>query len=319
MVRRSLWTFCLSFIAITSVSGVPNAPSNLAAQVNGTTVTLTWTAPVGSVLGYVLEGGSSSGLSNLARAIVGPSTSFVAAGIPAGTYFVRVRAIDSTGESAPSNEIVVTVSGPCTTPPNAPVNLTSTVTGQVVSLSWGPSGGCPATNYVLLAGSAPGLSNLAVANVGLATSVSAAAPPGTYYVRAYGQNAFGFSGPSNEVVAQVSAPVNYSGTWTLTRTGSSAYPWIAQYRTFTVVLIQTGTALSGWILPAGRTTPTAFHPISAVLPDGRARFGSESPGNYWNDFSDAYFTMTLDSTQNRMTGTCTQMFTCTTATAVRIP
>lgn len=58
--------------------------------------------------------------------------------------------------------------------------------------------------------------------------------------------------------------------------------------------------------------------MSRVLPDGPANFGSESPGNYWNDFSDAYFTMTLDSTQNRMTGTCLP-FTCMTATAVRIP
>jgi hypothetical protein len=316
MVRRVACTLILLFVGVSALSGVPNAPTNLTAQVIGTTVTLTWSAPAGPVLGYVLEGGSSSGLSNLARAVVPATTSFVAAGIPAGTYFVRVRAIDASGESAPSNEIVVTVSGPCATPPNAPVNLRSTVTGQAVNLTWTPGGGCAPSGFVLLAGSGPGLSNLAVANVGLATSVSAAAPPGNYYVRAHAQNSFGVSGPSNEILVQIAAPPNYTGVWTLTRTGS--YSWITQYRVLTVALVQNGTALSGWILPQGRTTPTPLAAHLGVLPDGRAFFGNESIYNYWNDYSDAYFTMTLNASQNQMTGMCNSDFTCTSASAVRI-
>jgi hypothetical protein len=44
---------------------------------------------------------------------------------------------------------------------------------------------------------------VAVANVGLAPSLSTSAPSGTYYIRAYAQNAFGSSGPSNEVTVRV--------------------------------------------------------------------------------------------------------------------
>ena len=40
---------------------------------------------------------------------VGLQTSFAASGVPPGTYFVRVRAGNDTGISAPSNEVVVTV------------------------------------------------------------------------------------------------------------------------------------------------------------------------------------------------------------------
>ena len=87
--------------------------------------------------------------------------------------------------------------------PNAPVGLTSTVSGLVVSLTWASSGGCPPSNFALHVGTAPGLSNLAIVNVGLATSLSASAPPGLYYARLFAQNPFGTSGPSNEVIVQV--------------------------------------------------------------------------------------------------------------------
>ena len=85
------------------------------------------------------------------------------------------------------------------------LGLTRTISGSVVTFSWSAGGGCTATNYVLLAGSAPGLSNVAIANVGGATSFSAAAPVGTYYVRVVGQNAFGSSPASNETSFTVAA------------------------------------------------------------------------------------------------------------------
>jgi hypothetical protein len=55
------------------------------------------------------------------------------------------------------------------------------------------------------AGSAPGLSNIAVANVGPVLTLSAVAPPGTYFVRVFAQNAFGSSAASNEIVVVVGA------------------------------------------------------------------------------------------------------------------
>jgi hypothetical protein len=49
------------------------------------------------------------------------------------------------------------------------------------------------------------LSNIAVANVGPVLTLSAVAPPGTYFVRVFAQNAFGSSAASNEIVVVVGA------------------------------------------------------------------------------------------------------------------
>ncbi len=126
--------------------------------------------------------------------------------MPAGTYFVRVRAIGADGESLPSNEVTLVVgSNPgCAAPPNAPINLVGNVSGSVVTLTWASGGGCPASNYQVQAGSAPGLSNVAVVNNGLSLALTASGPPGTYYVRVIAQNAFGASSASNQVVVQIS-------------------------------------------------------------------------------------------------------------------
>ncbi len=86
-----------------------NAPGSpaLAAAVTGQTVTLSWTDP-GDTTHFEVEAGSAPGLRDLlvtARA----GTSFIAAGVPPGTYYVRVRAGNEIGRSAPSNELRVVV------------------------------------------------------------------------------------------------------------------------------------------------------------------------------------------------------------------
>jgi hypothetical protein len=83
-----------------------------------------------------------------------------------------------------------------------PANLTATVNGSTVSLAW--TGDDP--QWILEAGSAPGLSNLA--RFALPTSnpayVVTGVPPGTYYVRVRGVRN-GVVGPaSNEIVLSVS-------------------------------------------------------------------------------------------------------------------
>jgi hypothetical protein len=198
----------VSLLAVTA-GAIPSAPTNLTAQVVGNTVTLTWTAPPGAVSGYKLEAGSAAGLSNLANLPVGPTPAFSATGVANGIYYVRVRAIDLTGESQPSNEVVVTVgTAGCTAPPNAPLNLTATVTGATVTLSWLSGGGCAASNFSVRAGTAPGSSNAAIANVGAVLSLTATGPNGTYYVRVVAQNTFGTSAPSNEVIVQIGGAVS---------------------------------------------------------------------------------------------------------------
>ncbi len=72
---------------------------------------ISWRAPTsgGAVTGYVLEAGSAPGLSDIALIPLGPTTGLSAAGVPAGTYHLRVRAVGAAGVSAPTGDVVLTV------------------------------------------------------------------------------------------------------------------------------------------------------------------------------------------------------------------
>lgn len=183
----------------------PRGPSGLTASVAGTGVTLAWSAPSGAPAdevptSYLLEAGSAPGTSNLASVNIGNVTSF-SANVPPGTYYVRVRGVNARGVSDASNE--VTLQTRVGTPTSAPRSLRASTVGNVVSLSWSaPSTGVPVA-YVIEAGTAAGVSNLAVANIGNVRSFSAALPVGTYFVRVRALNGAGSSDPSNEVVVRI--------------------------------------------------------------------------------------------------------------------
>ena len=94
-------------------TSAPGAPGGLTITSSGSTVTLAWGAPGGvcAATSYVLQAGSSAGGSDLANSNVGNTTSYVAAGVGSGTYYVRVRAANAFGLSGGSNEVVLTVGG----------------------------------------------------------------------------------------------------------------------------------------------------------------------------------------------------------------
>ena len=90
----------------------PLAPVALVGAVTGSAVTLTWAAPTrpAAVTSYVLEVGSAPGLNDIFTGLdVGRQSSFAATGVPPGRYYVRVRAGNYAGLSAPSNEVMVQV------------------------------------------------------------------------------------------------------------------------------------------------------------------------------------------------------------------
>ena len=90
-------------------------------------------------------------------------------------------------------------------PPQAPTAFTANVTGNTVALNWTPATtGGVVLNYVIEAGSSPGLANLAILTVpGGPPSVTVTAPPGAYFVRVRARNALGTSAASPETVVNV--------------------------------------------------------------------------------------------------------------------
>lgn len=94
------------------IAPLPASPVSLTSSVAASSVTLTWASGVSNatVLRHVLEAGSAPGLNDVIAGLeLGPQTSFAASSVPPGRYYVRVRAGNHTGVSAPSNEIVVQV------------------------------------------------------------------------------------------------------------------------------------------------------------------------------------------------------------------
>jgi 5-hydroxyisourate hydrolase-like protein (transthyretin family) len=179
---------------------LPEAPTSVQAFMQDGLLTMTWLQPQrgGPATGYIVEAGSATGLTNIGSVSV-PGRSLTFAGVPPGFYFLRVRATNAGGVSAPSAEVMIVVGG-VPSPPGAPNFTSSTVSGNTVTLNWTAPIVGTATSYIVEAGSAPGLSNLAVANTGsAATSISfSGVPPGTYYVRLRAMNALGASVVSNE-------------------------------------------------------------------------------------------------------------------------
>jgi hypothetical protein len=187
----------------------PGPPSGLASSVAGNTVQLWWNAPFTGAAPtvYRLEAGSMPGTTNLAVfELPGSTRAVVFMSIPNGTYFVRVRAVSAQGISAPSNEVTVVVCGVGCTEPGAVTALAFQVSGSTVLLTWrAPTSGAAPTEYMIEAGSAPGLGNLAQFTTGSTTEfiVVTNVPPGTYYVRVRGVSGSAIGPPSNEVVIAV--------------------------------------------------------------------------------------------------------------------
>jgi len=181
----------------------PGVPLVFTASLEDSVAVLSWQAPAGddadSPTGYVIEAGSAPGLSDLARISVGMASSFQSP-VPPGTYYVRVRAVNELGLSDPSNEVVLRQEVQL----GAPTDLTEHGGGSMVVLSWrAPTTGTVPAGYVVEAGSAPGLANLAVLRLGNVLRFTTTAPPGVYYVRVRAVAADGTAGEaSNEIVVR---------------------------------------------------------------------------------------------------------------------
>lgn len=235
-------------VAVSNSCVTPQPPNGLTHTVTGNLVQLSW-QPAALATTYVLEAGSGPGLADIVSLSTG-SLPALNASAPPGTYYVRVRARNACGASAPSDEIVVVVAG-CVAP-GAPGTLVANVVGAAVTLTWGAAGGNP-SGYVVEVGAAPGTTNIGQFNTGAATSFSANAPNGTYYVRVRAVSACGASPASNEVVLNVSAIPPPTANWL-----SLMNTWRARGGVTAVVEEPAWSVGAG--LHARYTVKTNFHP-----------------------------------------------------------
>ena len=181
-----------------NVPAPPSAPTNLLGLAVGSSLQLAWknTAAGGTPTGVIVDvTGSLVGSLSLPLA----EDFALAGGVPAGTYTMSLRAVNSTGISASSNSVTLTFPGACSGAPAPPTNFVATTGVNALSLSWGlPASGPAPSGYVLI------VSGAFVGSVPVTgRSVAGAVPAGTYTLSVAATNACGTSAPSPPVTVTV--------------------------------------------------------------------------------------------------------------------
>ena len=162
-------------------------------------------------------------------------------------------------------------------PPQPPTAIAANVTLNTVVLNWTPATtGGVALSYVIEAGSAPGLANLAVLTVSASTpsQTITAVPPGTYFVRVRAHNALGTSTASPETVVNVAPCVLPAAPTGFT------YSAVDNIVSFSWTPPVSSSPLQGYVLSAGYGAGLAN---AAVVPLGPtpAYSASAPAGNYF--------------------------------------
>ncbi len=279
---------------IPSGANPPNTPTAFTVTSSLSTVIMNWTPATtgGQAQRYLIDAGTAPGTYNLGTLSVNaPATSFAAGPAGVGVYYLRLRAQNAIGTSAPTPERSVNV-GNCTAPP-PPATFTGTSTDNVVNLQWTPPASGVVQGYQVVAGSAPGLANIAVLSYpSTVTSLGAPVPYGTYYVRVLATNVCGVSPPSSEVTLVVqpcaappAAPVGLAGSqsggivtlaWTApSGVAPTSYTVVAGSTpgAADIVVFSTGTTATGLAAPAPRGT--YYVRVIATNPCGQSGASNE--------------------------------------------
>jgi predicted CXXCH cytochrome family protein len=223
-------TICHTPANITPPISVPAAPSGLTATAaSGTQVDLAWTDNSDNETGFKVQRAADSGFSaSLSTFTVGANvTTYSNTGLTAGiTYYYRVLATNTSGDSAASNTATITIQVTPVTAPAAPSGLTATAVGSSqVDLAWTDNSDNEtgfkiqrATNSGFTAGLTTfnvGPNITTYSNTGLTAST-------TYYYRVLATNNVGDSAASNSASATTQAPTAPAAPSGLTATAASS-------------------------------------------------------------------------------------------------
>ena len=213
-----------------SAPAAPTAPQSLSGTVSGSRATLAWRAPAGggAPQTYLIYAGTSAGGTNVANGMAVGNVLSAYGDLPRGRYYIRVRAANSVGTSPDSNQIVLRIGKQLATPSGLSVRWV----GTTATLSWTTAAGASAedtpTNFVLEAGTAPGLSDVATVRLGNTNSFSADVSSGTYYVRVRATNDYGESDPTADLVLVAPGAPNAPSGLFATGAGSNVdLRWVA--------------------------------------------------------------------------------------------
>jgi hypothetical protein len=122
----------------------PGPPRSFSASVSGFRVTLQWLPPATGdpPTTYIIEAGSSPGLSNLFNSPNGSPATQLSVDAPPGQYFVRLRAQNACGTSDVSNEQLVSVGGLACSYSASPGTVNVIAAGGPITINVNAPGGC---------------------------------------------------------------------------------------------------------------------------------------------------------------------------------
>ncbi len=207
-------------------SAAPAAPGGVIALGGANQVTISWTAVPGAT-SYNIYWSNASGVKSamgmvttmLKAKIAGVTNPYVHTGLFADTaYYYTVTAVNGTGESAASSEVVALTDVPALALPAAPPVVMAMGGAKQVAISWNPVPG--ATSYNLYWATKPGVTTAngyRVAGITGTYYVQSALAAGiTYYYILTAANDVGESASSTQAVAITNATpaagVSYSAT-----------------------------------------------------------------------------------------------------------